>query len=177
MISLYDYDLWLEVVRAGVSNLTDPRTPDDETPIFPSGVEIGKPNKVDFWNNPGATLIFANVIKTEDVGIISKQKTIQTVQGAVITFVPGNDGPAISKTLHLTDIVGDLFDKTTAFGPGVETRLLPSISQGWRAVDISKVIPLNANQLKMTSTGTTVFQIDIPKKPELAENGKIKKRF
>ena len=173
---MYDYDLWLEIVQAAISTLTDPRLPDDDSPIYPSGVEIGKPVKVDFWNNPGATLLFANVIKTEDKAI-NNQKTIQTIQGAVITFVPGNEGPSVKKALHLTDIVGDFFDKKTAVGMGTETRLMPTISQGWRTIDIGKIIQLNLNQLKMTSTGTTVFQIDIPKKQELSESGKIKGRW
>ena len=74
---MYDYDLWLEVVAAAMANLTDPRTPDDDTPIYPSGVEVGKPIKVDFWDNVGATVMFANVIKTEDLSV-NKQKQIQT---------------------------------------------------------------------------------------------------
>lgn len=173
---MYDYDLWLEVVAAAMANLTDPRTPDDDTPIYPSGVEVGKPVKIDFWDNVGATVMFANVIKTEDLSV-NKQKQIQTIQGAVITYVPGNDGPAVKRALHITDIVGDFFDKKSAIGQGTETRLMPTISQGWRAIDISKIIQLNLNQLKMTSTGTTIFQIDIPKKPDLDANGKIKNRF
>jgi hypothetical protein len=172
---MYNYDTMLEVVQANIAELTDPRET-TEDPIY-MNVEIGRPTMLDFWNNVGATLLFGDVIKTEEVGSNNQQK-IQTLQGAVITYVPGIDGPAVLKMLHLTDIVGDFFERKNSLGiPGVSTELLPSTSQGWRIADIGKILNIKLPQLKLTSTGTTIFLIHLPKQPERTAEGKIKNRF
>lgn len=174
---MYDYVKLIKAEQSGLLALTDPSltipgiptddnpTPDpipDPTPIL-FACEYGIPKKIEFWNKVGAILLFGNVATSDYMGI-NKQRLTQVIQGAVITFVPGDDPSAMERCLHYSDIIGDYFEKKSALGiPGVTHELMNSNSQGWKTIDLRKFLDIDTKQLDMITTATTTFQIYAPK--------------
>lgn len=156
---MFGYKNLKDTIKSKVAVLTDPEdTSTNPQPIF-RNVLGGKPKKPVFYKGPGAIVLLANASNTDWKGI-HKQKRLSVVQGAVLTFIPGDDEKAMDKCLHYSDIVGDIFEDRFSLGiPGTQVEPVKGMSQGWRVVDLSKATDMNTNQLKKTTTAATFFNV------------------
>lgn len=177
---MFGYKTVMETMETKIKQLTDPTKTipstdsngdpilDDEgnpvlipdpTPIF-ADVGIGKPSRISFFDGPAAILVFANVPNLSFKGMGGQMRRV-TIQGAVLTFIPGNDRDALLTCLHYSDIVGDFFEKKSNLElAGAIIEPLTSNSQGWRVIDVNKFFNnRSTSQLVPNTTGTSIFQI------------------
>jgi|GEM_PF-5255942 hypothetical protein len=156
---MFGYKNLKDVLKSKVAGLTDPEdTSNPSKPIFKSVIS-GKPSKVSFYSGPGAVILLANASTVNWKGM-HKQKRLSVVQGAVLTFIPGDTEDSMDKCLHYSDIVGDLFEDRYALGiEGTQVEPVQSMAQGWRIVDLTKATDMNTKQLKKTTTAATFFNV------------------
>lgn len=152
---MYGYKKVIEALQAKVAALTDPEETTG-THIF-SKVTIGQPEKISFYNGPGAVLLFGDVSKIECRGTGGQLKQA-TIDGAIITFIPGNTAKSVLKCYHYSDIIGDLLENRKALElRGCTITNSTTTPHNWRTVDVNKAT--NPKQPKKCIAGATLFTI------------------
>lgn len=156
---MFGYSKLLDTIIDKVAALTDPEDESaDPHPIYQSVIS-GRPSKLSFYRGPGAVILLSNASNVVWKGM-RKQHRVSVVQGAVLTFIPGDDDQAMHRCLHYSDIVGGLFDDRYILGiPGSWVEPVASMAQGWRIIDLTKAIDLSTGQLTKTTTAATFFNV------------------
>lgn len=142
-------------VQEELKTLTDPSNWDgNEDKIF-KNVIIGQAENIGLYNGPLASLLFGFTPKTGAIGMGGRGR-LATIEGAVITFVPGMNEEAVLRCVHYCDVIGDWLESPTSptlKDEGITIKKIGTDTHNWRTMNVSR----DSKKPKMSTVGSTKF--------------------